>query len=497
MLQKVAIHQTRLRVPGVGLDARGVCLGAKGLILLPSIDRAVAFLAIYTREVSLTHVLDDSSIQLVRSKLGAREVALIFQAPTSDMLDRLADIGRLTGGFTFTGTSRHFVQFRDRAAPFGYDAAELLAQSADLCLYHSSFSQAYDLEREVDFRHLVLTLEPSTDPRPTEPERAWVLAKPALGPALCRHFVSAGLAAQVCCIEAATSVGLERQLAPEWLFRLSALPQRAFGLLTRTPGLDLFVERAPGALVQYGFEHPFELSACPVFQQGELVLFHGARPKWRPPRLVDQVPVMADVRTLVEPYVADLDAVPTTLAANQPTRLPVRVRLVPSATASRHVGAARLVGPGQGYLRKLAYLFGPETIRSTRIAATDHGVFVLVSSAPEGALLGELYADLTERCFIPLGCDLAPRMDASRLLEAMGVPSDQLVFFQRDGACHALDAGSFVPLEQALLDPYPWTELEVREISPALDLELPTLWLEPLGFRPLRRKRHRESKNGS
>jgi len=45
MLDRVAVHQTRLRTPGLGLDAKGVALGAKGLVLLPSIDRLVAFLA--------------------------------------------------------------------------------------------------------------------------------------------------------------------------------------------------------------------------------------------------------------------------------------------------------------------------------------------------------------------------------------------------------------------------------------------------------------------
>jgi len=477
----------------VGLDPRGICLGAKGLVLLPSIDRAVAFLAIYTREVSLTHVLDESSIQLVRSKLGAREVALVFQTPTSDVLDRLAEIARLTDGFTFTGTSRHFVQFRDRAAPFGYDVTELLSQNAELCLYHSSFSQAYELERRVDLRRLVLTLLPTSEPRPTKPDSAWVLAKPALGHALCRHLVSARVDARVCRIEAPAPTAVDTHPAPEWLFRLPALPQRAFGLLTRTPGFELFVERAPGALVQYGFEHPLELGACPVFRQGELVLFYGEGPTWRPARVVERAPVMAEARTLVEPRVADLDASPIRLTANRPPRLPVRVRLVPTAHhASRRVGAARLVHPTPAYLRKLAYLFGPEVMRSTRIAATDHGLFVLASSAPEGALLGELYAGVTDRCFVPLGCDLAPRVDADLLLEAMGVASNQLVFFQSDGACHVLDAEAFVPLERALLDPHPWVRLDAKEISPLPELELPTLWLEPLGFRPLRRQRRRK-----
>jgi hypothetical protein len=48
MLERVAVHQTRLRTPGLGLDARGVALGGKGVVLLPSIDSS--------RSLRCTHV---------------------------------------------------------------------------------------------------------------------------------------------------------------------------------------------------------------------------------------------------------------------------------------------------------------------------------------------------------------------------------------------------------------------------------------------------------
>ena len=88
MLDRVAVHQTRLRTPGLGLDAKGVALGAKGLVLLPSLDRLVAFLALYTRGGSLEDILRSLSVEIVVSKLGAREVTLTFahvdRAPAPD-----------------------------------------------------------------------------------------------------------------------------------------------------------------------------------------------------------------------------------------------------------------------------------------------------------------------------------------------------------------------------------------------------------------------------
>ena len=35
VLERIALHQTRLHTPGLGLDAKGVALGGQGLVLLP------------------------------------------------------------------------------------------------------------------------------------------------------------------------------------------------------------------------------------------------------------------------------------------------------------------------------------------------------------------------------------------------------------------------------------------------------------------------------
>ena len=87
MLERIALHQTRLRTPGLGLDAKGVALGAKGLVLLPSIDRLVALLSVYTREHSLEDLMPSLEIHLVRSKLGTREITFVFSAESSDRVD--------------------------------------------------------------------------------------------------------------------------------------------------------------------------------------------------------------------------------------------------------------------------------------------------------------------------------------------------------------------------------------------------------------------------
>ncbi|HEY6723363.1 MAG TPA: hypothetical protein VI197_05000 [Polyangiaceae bacterium] len=483
MLQKVAIHQTRLRIPGVGVDARGVCMGARGLVLLPGLDRLVAFLAIYTREVALTQVLASMKPEVVRSALGAREVAMSFDAVSSDVMDRVAAVARLTGAFTFTGTTRHFVQYRDAAAPFGYDAVELLKSNAELCLYHDTFSQAYDLERTLELRQLVerLSAEP-TQASGFDSGAAWVLAAAGLGPPLVRHFAAAGIAARAALLAPKSELGLG---SSPWLFRLDAVPPRLRGLLTRTPGLSLFLEKTEGAAVAFGYEHPWALAALPVFRPGELVLFPGEN---RPALVLELPSVFAPVATLVEPRAARLlpeDAVQVP-AAGLP-RVATRVRLLPSVAASRRLAAARLVGAETEQLRKLSYIVSPQTLSEARIAATDQGVFLIQPVAGPAIPLGALYAEAGDRIYVPLGYELVSRLAPELLLASMQVPEGHLLFFHGDGTSSALPAAAFAPLAQALLDPSTWTEPTARAFREELAAQLPTLWLDTLGLRPLKR----------
>ena len=155
MLERIALHQTRLRTPGLGLEGKGVALGAKGLVLLPSLDRLVAWLSVYTREHSLEDLMASLAIQIVKSKLGTREITLSFAAESADRMDRVSETARLVGGFAFTGTSRHFVQYRDAAAPFGYDATQLISTDAALVLYHDRFTQVYETAAFGDAQRVV------------------------------------------------------------------------------------------------------------------------------------------------------------------------------------------------------------------------------------------------------------------------------------------------------------------------------------------------------
>ncbi len=484
MLERIAVHQTRLRVPGIGLDARGVALGSRGLVLMPSLDRLVAFLSVYTEEQSLGGLSDSLAIEIVRSKLGTREVALSFDAGSSDRMDRVAEVARLTGGFTFTGTSRHFVQYRDASAPFGFDAPEITATDSALALYHSTFSQVYDVERRVELRSLLLRLSPHADPGSALPTVAlWVLADHGLGPALLSYFARSRVKASVGVAEWPPETSFDEEPVRRYLFKIEEMPPRLRPLLANTPGMAAFTEVTTGAAVEHGYHHPVALEACPVFDPEGLVLFRG---RSEPALELERVPAMAELSSLER---ADLDlerGVHLAQAAGSPDAVRVPIRLLPDPAAPAGVEAALIPPVELELLRRLAYALPVQTLKHTRIALTDVGAFVLGGGGAGSIPLGHLFWRYHEQIFVPLGSRLVPAIEPSVLVASLQLAADDLVFFRPNGSADRISDRHFVPPDSALLEGQRWAPVQVTELDQVFAQELPTVWLEELGLNPLK-----------
>jgi hypothetical protein len=482
MLERVALHQTRLRVPGVGLDGRGVVLGARGLVLVPSIDRLVAWLAVYS-EAQPLDALNALRIEVVRSKLGTRELALSFDASSSDRMDRVAEVARLTGGFAFTGTSRHFVQYRDAQAPFGYDAREITASDAALVVYHNTFSQTYEVERTIGLRELLFRLRPHPDPKALiGDEPVWLVAEPGLGPSLIGYLLRSGVDARATLAEWGTDGFTE---APErrWLLHVPRLPKRMRQTLGSTPGIEVYLPRGAGVAVEQRFRHPITLHGCPVFDSGSLVLIAGQKA----PLVIEPLPVLADVRSLTRAEVIANAIEPhSATAVEEQHSIRVPLRLVPSLSPPSSI-AATLIPPRElALLRRLVYGLGAGVISSMRIALTEIGAFLLRDRGVELMPLGSFFRRLHPRIYVPSGFDVAPLVDPNVLYSALGAPDQKIVFLMADSRVLALAESAFVPLESALVAAVPWTALPATELEEVLETETPTLWLDPLGLLPLR-----------
>jgi hypothetical protein len=485
MLERIALHQTRLRAPGLGLDAKGVALGAKGLILLPSIDRLVALLAVYTREHSLEDLMPSLEIKLVRSKLGTRELTLEFAAESSDRMDRMAETARLVGGFTFTGTSRHYVQYRDASAPFGYDATQLLSTDAELALYHDKFSQTYDVERALDLRSLLLRLMPQVDPSTSEDTgMRYIVAEQGLGPALLHYFVRSRVDGDACVGEWPPESSFDDAPVRRHILRIPELPARMRPLLNTTPGIKCFLPAAPGVAVEIGYRHPVALRACPVFDPNGLVLVRG---RGEEPWVLERLPAMGDLRAFarVELRGAEQKESSVARAIGSPDAVRVPLRIMPATAPWKNVTATWIPPDKLPLLRRLAYALPHQTIARARIAITARGVFLRSSEGIEAIPLGVFFLEIHPGLFVPAGYEVSPAIAPDVLYRALGAPAGQVIFIGTDAKAMAVEETAFVPLETMLLEAPSWEPLVAHAIESALGEEAPDLKLSSLGLFPL------------
>lgn len=486
MLERIALHQTRLRTPGLGLEGKGVALGAKGLVLFPSLDRLVAWLSVFTQERSLEDLMPSLVIEIVQSKLGTKEITLSFAAESSDRMDRVADAARLVGGFTFTGTSRHFVQYRDAAAPFGYDATQLISEGASLVLYHDRFTQVYGAEREVSLKSLLLRLMPNVDPSTTTDEGLrFIVAEQGLGPALIHYFVRSRVDGEVTVGEWPPSSAFDEGPVRRYILRIPELPKRMLPLMAETPGLTTFLPAGPGIAVEMGYRHPVALRACPAFDPNGLVFLRG---RGEEPLTLEKTPQMGDLRAFARVELrggADADTL-TASATKLPEPVRVPLRIVPSPAPWRNVTATWIASRQLPLLRRIAYALPHQAIVRTEVALTKKGAFLRSRQGIEAVPLGMFFVEIHPNLYIPAGYDVAPAVAPDVLYRALGASASQVLFLDTSARAIAVEESGFVPLETVLLEATPWEPVEADAIHRALE-EVPIdLRLEPMGWFALR-----------
>lgn len=512
-LERIALHQTRLRTPGLALDPSGVALGARGLVLLPTIERLVAFLSIYTRDRSFSDLLGEREagseggleVSVVRSPLKTREIIVSFPASSTTLLDIIADVARLAGGLTFTGTSRYFVQYRDKTAPFGYDVVELLRveQGTDFALHHLTFTQAYARERSIDLKDLVARLEPRPDPTATAlgARPLWITAEQGVAPALVGYLARSGVDAEVGLVELPAESSFDdgpRRIA---IVRVNELPSRLERLVTRTPGIRAFVPAGAGVAVQVGHRHPIHLVGLPVFPPNGLALLPAPQPGTpREPLVLDTLPQMAQVSALVG---VKLEGKVVKAAPQRtPGGLTVPLQLAPSVAGAKQVTASLVPIERAPLLRRLAYALPTASLEAAtiaRVAAAGLGelIVVRIPGGVDAIPLGAFFSERAPGLFVLAGHDLVPACAPSHLARAIGSSTTSSVFVFREPGdppssirAFAIDANAFVPLSTALVEPESWGALmpvEVVDLARAeLEEPLGKIAMGELGLAPMR-----------
>jgi hypothetical protein len=498
-LEPVSLGQGRTHCPGLSADERGVILGRRIALFFPDVARTVGFFRAYSREVSLDEILASLEIREAASERGGREMMVRFEVQGSYAGDRAAQAARLHRGRAFTGTQQHFVPFRDKKSPLGYDlggANDVVADAGDLVLYGEAGADRRRLGRALQLRDLILGLSPrplSEAEKQQETNHVLVVrCEQGLSRMLCRYLWSRQVQARVTSAVSARRSLFSGRPREVQLVACEGIPRHVAQLLAHTPGMKVFVPTQKHLLVEWGFRHPIALESCGgAFGTDETILFYGSRE--HDPRssgsgagagLTERLVVeedAVDIRDLVDVTVRGKDGVippPTDVKPIGIEALDVELRLARLPRASASTTALLIELDRLPWFQKLVYLLPAAILRTYEALITDEHIIVInrrgVHGIPFGAPMTELYPQI----FCPVGMGLLPRVDYDLLREHLQIqPEQNLTFFREDGAPFAVPIADLKPLSRAVVAPEraKASIIELASRTIAEELAMPTV----------------------
>ncbi len=371
-------------------------------------------------------------------------------ATTSYLLDRCARITRLFGGLAFTGSGKHFVRYRDEAAPLGYDLQALSSDGGDFIIYNDSFTQSYTRWKELPLDQLLLRLSlrrlPGPDPTPPD-EPVWVVAQPGLGRSVIGYLWRNHVEAHAAEIggdggsdgSAGSAFGARGAL---WVVRVARMPSRIRRLFTNMPGVELHRAVSGECLVEVGFRHPVRLEACAAaLDKTRFYIFSGTRDT------VDVLaapPPLTPAASLFDSDYALRRETPQRgskgAASRAPSPKPVGLGLAATPGLPRRVAATLIEWRHVGWLRQLVYTLPAALLDGARAAALDEGFLVLGGAGQgpgqgtesiESLPLGRFFYEAAPSVLVPFGFEVVPRLSPEVLAEHVGGTDGRIVLFVR------------------------------------------------------------------
>jgi hypothetical protein len=477
MLQRVALGQVRFNLPGLAVDGRGVVAGRQIAVRFGAIDRLVSFFRLLSAEQSLDDLQPGLRILQARASAGTREAIVVLPAGSSHLGETAARVARMAGGQTFTGNGKHFVQYRDARAPLGYDAAAISQEPGDVIFYGLEHTVSYSVESELPLQKLLLRLSlQRLHGRARELDAGAVLyltARRGLGPMLAEYFYRAQSAPPPAA--PSTGSGAAQSASPPqvlrasaalcdgspesafhagtafWLFRLESVPPRMMGLLSATPGLELFTPVGANVAVAYGYRHPIHLDACKATFPGDRFFLFS--PHEGGATVLSPVPAFAAVEDLVR-IRAPAAREPDGRAARTMPRpdFAVPLRLEPFPDYQRHAVATLVPWKQADWLRRLCYTLPATALRGYRLAVLDRGILVISGSVLDGIPFGTLLDLAAPDLLVPLGARLRPAVSPQILAERTGATGGAIVVFPQLGeAPFRVPADAIEPFERRTL----------------------------------------------
>jgi hypothetical protein len=457
-LEHVAQGQTRFFTPGVAPDPRGILLGRYCVMTFATLEGAVSWFRLYSSEASLDELMANLLITKARTALGSREIVVQIPAVTSYAADRAARLARLVGGAIYTGTSKHFVKYRDDRSPYGYDAVDIGAMPAgtDFMVHGDEFAQGYIREGDLPFQRLLFRLSIRKLPGgehlgPDDRAELYLAVARGLADGIIRYLWRNRVEATAGLFTPQSSSAFDDHARDRgyMLIRARNLPERILALFLGTPGIDVFRPAGANAAVAVGYEHPIDLASCQSVFPPET--FHVFWPNDR----VDALPgplALSDIADLTRVDLElDRPGDPARHTGGPPESIGVALKLAISMGPPRRVVATLIASEHASRLKRILFALPPVSLRGHRVAVTDRGILVIGSENLDVIPLGQLLCELTPGLLVPLGMDVVPRVSPEVLARALGHATGLVTVFTPDGRPFQIPESAFTSLERRSL----------------------------------------------
>jgi hypothetical protein len=464
MLEPVALHRAgaSFRVPGLHQDGRGIVVGSEAAILVHSQAQLVALLRLLSTQTALAELLPTLRCEEVRGAIGSQGYLLRLRCSESRSLDLCVRAATFAGGLLVVGSGRHLVQYRDAAAPLGYDALSLYSHSdGDYVIYAATSVLAYSRIAELSLRQLLagqplLARRGSLANALHDHDRRnslWLLLPGALLPRILRYLWGRSIAAAAMLPDpgATTGVGDRSQVSAQGLvlLRVDGGLAGSPGALLGLPGLRWLLPLSEHLAVEIGYQHPIDLVTFGgLFPSRERHLFLAEPGGLLTLPASTFVPIERLVQlseiTLREspPPIGPIDSIspidpkqPSTSpppAASAPStvgplvRMPLRLAL--EATLARAAAATIVAWRQLGRLAGLLYALPMGALASLRAIRLEEGLLIIGDLAY--LPIGDLYYEAAPQILVPLGLAVVPRLSAEFLRAQISNNSEQWYLLQ-------------------------------------------------------------------
>ncbi len=512
MLEPVARNQLSFRLAGLFQDGRGVVVGQSAVVVLLSIERVVSLIRLLCEELSLDDLLPTLRIELHRNPLGSTLYLVSFQSSDSLLLDRVSRLGRFLSAPLLVGTGKHFVAYRDEAAPLGYDVVEPQSDPADVTLYTQAMSQPCRRMRELSVADLVFQLQllslpggvrralvPEAGPDGTgmvaePPQDMFVSCGSQLVPNLVRYLWQAGVRGELLLpdpLPPPDGLPNERTVRTP-LLRLEAPPAALLLRLHDLPSVRLLRREGTNFLVELGFTHPLRLpSIQSLFPSSDLFLFpanqRGPLRARNPSRMPLSRLLQQRISLPGDPIEASQPLKPRLVASadSSPPPIKMTLQLIPQGgQPSRDRLTATLVPWSRlATLQRTLGLLSGESIFALQAVGLKQGLFCFGSDAVLHLCTGQIFEEVAPQLFVPMRSRLVPQLLPTQLRTLLGQTDDQLVvFLPPETQPIAVPRALATPLSLRLLSSLSSKVTETVGEPSALREPFPVLHCEPISF---------------